>query len=264
MIQQEDEILAMQDFKLSATAEEILTVINRHGATTSKILCESFDVSRMTVYRALKQLEELDYITRNHGFITMKEVERDFSSKIHLQNEQKKKIAKWTVQNLIPQNMSIMLEAGTTVGFVLEYLAERHPAVILSNGLETLRLARYYLKDTDIFGAGGFLHHSQFVGSETVDFFAQHHAEIVLLSAAACSFELGYMDVNKLQCEIKHAMIQNADQCIMLLDSSKLNRLSVTKFADINSVNHLVTHTDADPKLIDKIRATGVQCHLVS
>lgn len=243
-----------------------MSFIESAGITSSKLVCEHFPISRMTVYRALKQLEEMNYITREHGLIKMHTLGRrpknflgDFSTRLHLHNEAKRKIAEWTVHNLIPSHSSIVIESGTTVGFAVQYLAAKSPSVVLSNGLEVIELARTYLKETDILGSGGFLHHSRFIGEDAVRFFGRHHADICLISAGACSVEHGCMDINKLESEVKRNMIQNTEKRILVVDSSKINKNSVSKFAEIHQFDHLVT----DAEFVQKVIQCGVACHLV-
>ena len=252
---------------LSSNAEAILSFIDGAGITSSKVVCEHFPISRMTVYRALKQLEEMNYITREHGLIKTRTLlpqnSEDFSMRLHLHNEAKRKIAEWTVQNLIPPHSSIVIESGTTAGFAVPYLAAKSPSVVLSNGLEVIELARTYLKETDILGSGGFLHHSRFIGEDAVRFFGRHHADICLLSAGACSVEHGCMDINKLESEVKRNMIQNAEKRILVVDSSKINKNSVSQFAEIHQFDHLVTEAGADAEFVQKVARCGVECHLV-
>ena len=247
---------------LSANVEAILSFIDGAGITSSKLVCEHFPISRMTVYRALKQLEEMNYITREHGLIKMRTL-GDFSTRLHLHNEAKRRIAEWTVYNLIPPHSSIVIESGTTVGFAVPYLAAKSPSVVLSNGLEVIELARTYLKETDILGSGGFLHHSRFIGEDAVRFFGQHHADICLISAGACSVEHGCMDINKLESEVKRNMLQNVRKRILVVDRSKINKNSVSKFAEIRQFDHLVTEAGADSEFVQKVREYGVACHLV-
>ncbi len=250
---------------LNQIDESVLAHLTINGSISNKEACEQFGISRMTAYRVFKKLEDLNFATLSRGAAVFKPTERDFSSKTFLHTAQKRKIAAWTAQNLIASGCSLFLEAGTTVSYVLEHIKANQPAALMSNGLETLQLALQLLPESEVIGCGGVLRprSQSFVGSEARQFFLNHHADIALLSTTGCHLEYGFTDINKLEGEVKAAMIGRAKRRIMLADSSKIHQTSVAKFAEISDVDVFVTNSDADPAFVARLQAMKIDCYCV-
>lgn len=192
----------------SERRKRIKALLNEKGSVSVDDLTNQFNVSRMTIWRDLKILEEKDELQKVHGGAIQKEdnyiLEPKFEIKERIAIKEKRSIARYAAENYIKDGDIIFLDGGSTVMELIPYLKDKN-ITLLTNGLNTLFLASKYINHLNVMGSGGGIRYPSmtFVGPEAEKFFNNYKAEIVFLSCSGITIEDGVMDINLLEMEVK-------------------------------------------------------------
>jgi len=138
----------------------------------------------------------------------------------------------------------IILENGTTVSRMAESLGAFTELTVLTNGIDTMNLFRPFVTDRRTMVCGGGMLREvsgTFVGSLAEQFFANHHADTLFISALGFTAEDGFTDPNLMDTQVKKAMIQASNKVVMILDSSKIGSRFFTAVAQLSDIDVFVT-----------------------
>jgi DeoR/GlpR family transcriptional regulator of sugar metabolism len=247
--------------------QRILADIDHSGMGTVIGLSEKYGVSEMTIRRDLKALAEDGHIKRTHGGAVRQQVSpvelhivaREKRQK--LWSAQKARIADFAARDCIADGDVIIMEGGTTVTMMAQYLADKQELTVVTNGLATTsELQRFLPSSATIICAGGILRavSSTFVGPVAERFFREFHANKLFLSATGLTLAAGVTDPNMLETQVKRAMIASASQVIVLLDSSKFGVKSLMTVLDLDEIDLLITDEATPPDMVEGLKARGV------
>jgi DeoR/GlpR family transcriptional regulator of sugar metabolism len=235
------------------------------GETTSIVdLSQKYAVSEMTIRRDLKLLEEQGQLKRTHGGalpVSAPAVEPRYAAKQKLNAQNKAAIARYAAEHLVAEGDIIILEGGTTITRMAQFLTVRHNLTVVTNGLYTANELRHLLPHATVICTGGILRDVSFtfVGPLVEQFFREFHANTVFVSATGLTLEAGLTDPNMLEVQVKKAMIAAARRVVVLLDSSKFGVQSLSTILRPEGANLLVTDDGAPPAIVDALRARGIE-----
>lgn len=251
--------------------QAVLNYLAQHGAATMKELSDHFGVSEMTIRRDLTLLEQEMLVTRSHGGVVYNNTGRaaeepDLATKLADNGDVKDKLAAYAAQRFVHRSSVIILENGTTVSRMADYLGRYDNLTLLTNGLDTLSQLRQFAgKKHTIISCGGMLRDvsGTFVGPVAEEFFARYHADTLFLSALGYSHDEGFTDPNMMDTQVKKAMMSSAEKVVMLLDSSKIGKRFFSTVARLGDIHAFVTDdgiTAEDRQLIEE---NGAELHIV-
>lgn len=247
----------------------ILADILSKGSGTITELSEKYGVSEMTIRRDLKTLEEQGYIQRTHGGAInagTSPIEPHHELKMRRHGSQKEAIARFAAKHFVQESDIIILEGGTTIEAMLPHLAQFETLTIMTNSLFTLNGLKNNACNHTIISSGGMLRSVSFtfVGPLAEQTFQAFNAKKVFLSATGWTREVGFSDPGMLDTQVKKAMIQAAEQTIILLDSSKFGVTSLTTFLGPFSADVLITDPGAPSEILRELEERGVQVCVAS
>jgi DeoR/GlpR family transcriptional regulator of sugar metabolism len=247
---------------------KISELIKLNGSVTTEELISKFEVSRMTIWRDLKVLEEKGILSRVHGG-AMKinngdPNEREFIIRRETASDNKKRIAQYAAENFVQSSNVIFLDGGTTVIEMIPHLKQEN-LTLLTNGLNTLVLASKYIDNLNVIGCGGFLRKPSynFVGPGAEDSFQQYKVNTVFISGTGFTIEDGVMDPHPLEMQIKKIACENANQIIVLMDSKKFYKHSLSSCIKIPDIDILITDSNAPSEFIQILKDEGVDVRIV-
>jgi DeoR/GlpR family transcriptional regulator of sugar metabolism len=224
----------------------------------------------MTVWRDLKLLEEQGLLHRVRGGAAALAGE-DGSTTLHAsyQLDQavfsplKSRIGRYAALFLVDANDNIALEGGTTVASMVPYLHQPN-LTILTNGLNTLLLAAPLVPSTRVLCCGGVLNEQgdTFIGPQAEAFFAEFRVSKVFVSASGVTLQDEFTDPNPLYAPLKHAMRRSAEKTVVLIDSSKFGKRTLTQVLRFGEVDALVTDSGAPQEMLDVIAKRGIEVHV--
>jgi DeoR family myo-inositol catabolism operon transcriptional repressor len=242
---------------------KIIELVNQQGSVSIEELLELFDVSRMTIWRDLKELEIKGQLIRAHGgalkIDELSDKEEEFDRRRKENLAEKRLIAKFAAKNYVKNSDIIFLGGGSTVLEMIPHLKQEN-ITLLSNGLNTLLLASKFLPHLNVIGCGGILRKSSytFVGHEAEEFFNRYKVDTAFISGTGVTLEDGIMDPHPMEMEVKKIMCKNAKTVVALIDSSKFEKRSLSTCVKIEEVDFLITDKKVSKKNIDAIKGKNV------
>jgi len=245
----------------------IVEIVNSEANISTKELSQRFQVSEMTIWRDLNQLETQGLIRRVRGGVSKEifspNIEPQFDAKQKVHSRKKKAIARYAAEKFVTEEEIIILEGGTTVASMVPFLVYDN-LTILTNGFKTLMQALPYLSRMNLMMCGGILRDVSYtlVGPQAESFFAGFRAQKFFLCGTALTLENGLTDPNLLEIQVKRAMRHSADRVILLLDSSKFGRNSLASILPLESIDVLITDQEAPQEMVDQLRNIGIDVHI--
>lgn len=210
----------------------------------------------------LDALEEQGTARRTHGGVLyaggLPRI-AEFDEKQPANWEAKRAIAAETAK-IIDDEETVLLDGGTTTYEVARLLAGR-PLQVVTNSMPVANLFASESR-TDLILLGGFVSPRTGVclGPYTNELLSRLHVTTTVLSAAGISKQ-GLFNAQLLLAETEQAMLRAAGKVIVVADSSKFGRKSLTLVSGLDAINTVVSDTglsdewqqiilDAGPRLI--------------
>ncbi|MCG8514882.1 MAG: DeoR/GlpR family DNA-binding transcription regulator [Halanaerobiales bacterium] len=252
--------------------EERKAVIKKH-LEENKIVKTSdlslrLNVSEATVRRYLKELEEEKNITRVHGGATLggsasPQPSYDVRKEKHL--KEKQMIAKLAF-SFIKNEEVIFLDAGTTVYQIAELIRENESDFSQLSVITNSIVNAYTLSSSgvNLKVLGGDLRKDTLalVGRETENALNQLWVNKLFLAASGVNLEHGITSTDIFQADLKNKLIQIAQEVILVVDSSKLNKMALNRVANIDIIDILITDDQADQEFLAKIKKNDIKVYI--
>jgi DeoR/GlpR family transcriptional regulator of sugar metabolism len=223
-------------------------------------LAKHVEASVSTVRRDLSVLEAAGSLKRTHGgarILTPRSDEFTFSARDTHQLTEKEAIGKACAE-LIRPNQSVIIDAGTTAYHVARYLEDKTPQIV-TNSLPVANLFAGANR-LEVVVSGGVIYPrlGVLVGPLAVEAFSKIHADVAVMSAGGISLE-GVSNSHGLLIDIQRAMINAAQKVIFCLDHTKFGRRSVSPMCGLDSIDVIVTDSQAPPELIQQLRSHSIE-----
>jgi DeoR family fructose operon transcriptional repressor len=226
---------------------EILKIVENKKTVTVQELTELLDTSESTIRRDLTVLHKKGMLIKVHGGATaigvsFSTVDREVAIRQDLNTEEKIRIAQYAA-NLIEPDDFIYLDAGTTTGFMIDYITERD-AIFVTNAIEHARkLASKGIK-TFILGGEFKFATEAVVGSKTTEELKHYNFTKGFFGTNGVSKKSGFTTPDVNEAMVKTVAIQRTKQSYMLCDNSKFSQISPVTFADFEEVTMITTELE--------------------
>jgi len=245
----------------------IIELIEQQNTITAKELQKKLNVSTMTVWRDLRELEEEGVLYRVRGGAVRRKidpvVEPFFEFKQNLNHDLKSRIAQLAAEKFVSPGESIILEGGTTISEMIPFL-KHTDLTIITNGLGVLNLTRKYASDATVICSGGILREPSrtFVGPQAEGFFRYINAHTFFISGTGITAKDGITDPSPLEIQVKRAMKSSAQRTVLMVDSTKFGLRSLSQIIPLTEIDHLITDAGAPRDMLDEIEQLGVKVHI--
>jgi DeoR/GlpR family transcriptional regulator of sugar metabolism len=244
-------------------------IINKEKVVAVADLCDRLGVSHMTIWRDLGDLANEGLIERIRG--GAKACQQDpfdipgtFNLAQDPQAKQKKSIGQYVAKTLVSDGDFITIEAGTTASSIVPHL-QMENLTILTNGLLTSLLAYQTNPNLTLMCSGGILIETgAFTGPQTSEFFNSHRVHKAFLGASGLTIKDGFTDPTPLYLPTKKSIMVNADQIIMMMDSSKIGVRSLLQVANFDDIDKLVTDSDISGEMVTALKEQGIDVHIAN
>ncbi|UJF32140.1 DeoR/GlpR family DNA-binding transcription regulator [Paenibacillus hexagrammi] len=243
--------------------ERLISIIN-YLKTNKRItvdqICEQYDVSRDTARRDMVKLEEQGRIIRTRGGAILPTLSKDvgnYEQRLQAESSSKLTIGK-TAAALILDGDYIMMDASTTVLHAATAMNSKNNVVVTSSIEIAATLARK--GDTTVHMLGGVLdnqHHSVY-GAKAIEMLNDYHVDKLLIGTCGIT-EDGLTAPNEEDSYLVRAMMQHADQVIMLADHSKFGKKLFHRVVGFESIDILITDQELSPEMKEKLLACDVE-----
>jgi DeoR family transcriptional regulator, fructose operon transcriptional repressor len=240
--------------------DQLLEIVRQKGFASLPELAEALEVSESTIRRDLEQLEEMGTAKRTHGgaFYTGGTPRLPhFVDRQAAQWDKKKQIGHATAA-LVEDGDTLLLDGGSTTYEVAQRLVGR-PIQVVTNSLP---VANLFLSstNTDLVLIGGYVHGRTGValGQYANEMLARLNVRRTILSMAGIN-EQGYYNSNLLLVETERAMMQAADEVIVVADSTKFGHSSLARLAELSAVDRVVVDCQLCDEWKSRLAQAGVE-----
>jgi DeoR/GlpR family transcriptional regulator of sugar metabolism len=221
---------------------KLLEVIRTKGFASLPALAETLGVSESTVRRDLDFLEESGVAQRTHGgvFYTGPSPKLVHFDQRQALNWDKKRQIAVAASRLIEDNETILLDGGSTTYELAQLLVGR-PLQVVTNSLPVANL--FTSSDAaDLVLVGGYVHAKTGVsiGPYANQMLSGLNVRRAVISVAGIN-ERGCYNSNLLLVETERAMMQSAEEVIVVADSTKLGHTSLAQLCELTQIDVLVT-----------------------
>ena len=241
--------------------EEIVKLIEERGKIKVSEISELYKISEVSVRKDLEFLEAEGHLSRIHGgAVAMNKlyVNMDLSERFKTNSQAKKRLAD-AVAELIEDNDTVMINAGTTLTYVLHAIKGKRNVSIVTNSIQNATEAALYPSFNVILLGGDLDSKYQFTyGEDALAQLSNYHATKCILSVDGVSVESGLTLYYANEAALVRKMIDSSKTVIVAADSSKIGRAAFAKITDTERVDVLVTG-NIDPAEAEKIEKLGVK-----
>ncbi|RUS47087.1 DeoR/GlpR family DNA-binding transcription regulator [Cohnella sp. AR92] len=223
--------------------EKILQYINKKKKANVNELSDIFEVSKVTIRRDLDELSEKGLVVKTHGgvmsILNKFSYEIPSSSKQESNLEAKRRIGAEAAK-LIEDGDIVIFDAGSTTLEVAKNIKNQEITVLTNDIKISMEMA--HKRSIKLMVSGGILNESVYtlVGDQTVEFFEKVHVNKTFLGCDAIDLSFGISNRTMEEVETKRAMIEAAEEVIMVTDSSKLNKKVFCHLCEISEIDKLI------------------------
>lgn len=238
----------------------LIDIIRIRGFAALDELVRELGVSESTVRRDLDTLEEQGTARRTHGGVLyaggMPRL-AEFDQRQPANWASKRSIASLAA-SVIEDGQTVLLDGGTTTYEVARLLVGRSLQVV-TNSLPVANLFASEAR-TDLVLLGGYVSPRTGVclGPYANELLGRLHVTTTVLSAAGISEE-GLFNAHLLLAETEQAMLRAAGRVIVVADSSKFGRKSLTLVSELSSINTFVSDAGLSEEWRRTIREAGAE-----
>ncbi|MCG8584168.1 MAG: DeoR/GlpR family DNA-binding transcription regulator [Pirellulales bacterium] len=240
--------------------DTILNLVRVRGFASLPDLAEELRVSESTIRRDLDHLEEAGQAKRTHGGVLYTGPSPKlpyFEDRQTAEWDRKKAVAE-VAASLIQDGDTLLLGGGSTV-YELAQLLVRRPLQIVTNSLPVANLFASS-SETDLVLLGGYVYPRTGValGPYANNMLTQLNVRRTISSTGGVT-QNGFYNSNLLLVETERAMMQAADEVIVIADSTKFGHQSLAHTCELSSVDRLIVDDRLDESWQQTLSDAGVE-----
>ncbi len=228
--------------------EIILKMLEEKRSVTVTELTEHLGISESTARRDITILDKAGKLVKVFGGAVLSDgayqsVEPTVTQKVEINREEKKKIAEYAASLILPQDF-VYLDAGTTTGYMLDFIGETGATFVTNAVAHAQRLAA---KGAHVLLVGGTLKSSTeaVVGTMAALTLKDYHFSKGFFGANGVSKAAGFTTPDANEALVKRTALEQCRKAYILCDNSKFHIVSSVTFAPFSAGTTL---TDARPE----------------
>lgn len=250
---------------------KITEIVHESGSKTVADLCLLFDVSEMTIRRDLRDLDREGLLRRVHGGAVSslgRSYEPPYAIRLATNDEKKRAIGRKAAE-LVLDGDSIALDVGTTTLEIARALHGKRNLTIITASLPIVNEIVSDLSltsDVRLILAGGILRAGELsmTGHIAARTYSDFHVDKAFIGVGGISLEDGLTEYNLEDALVKKPFIQNAQQRIVVADSSKIGRTTFTSVAALSIVDIIITDADIRKEMLNSLQERGIEVIVAS
>ena len=247
--------------KAGSRREAIIEILSRRGRASVEAIAADLNMTPQTIRRDLTVLAEMNRVVRFHGGASLLagiEYTR-YEARQAIAADQKARIGT-ACAAMIPDNVAVMINSGTTTGAVARALAAHTGLHVVTDSVKIADEIKGF-PGVEVMVAGGRVRPSDgaIVGHAAIEFIAQFRPDFAIIGAAAIDRDGSLLDYDMAQASVAGAMIAHARNTILCADSTKFDKIAPVRIAGLGDVGVLVTDTRCSEVLRQMCRAERVR-----
>lgn len=257
-----DKNRAMNGLTTFERRQNILRLLGEQPGLRVAEMAESFQVAEGTIRNDLNALESEEKLRRvRGGAVLLSDGEpakgnEGLASVSHA--EIKQRIARWAAET-VEDGDTILLDASSTVQFMIPFLKEYKRLTIVTNGLET---ARQVARQTNypVVLVGGMVNRSGNATTSLIglEMLKNLHIRTAYVSCVGFDVQAGMTERLIEEAQLKEAMLAAIPRIMALVGSNKIGAVSTLPFIAPERITHFFTDSDVAPEFIEQMRQAKI------
>ena len=242
--------------------DEIMELIRLQGKVKVSDLSTKYGISEVSIRKDLEALEAEGHLTRIHGgAVGMNKlyVNMDLNERFKTNAAAKREVAELAAR-FIDDNDTIMMNAGTTLAYVLHAIQGKKNISIVTNSIQNaLEISSYPGVNVILLGGEIDSKYQFTYGSDAAEQLKKYHANKCILSVDGISAADGLTLYYANESSIVRGMIGASEEVIVVADATKLGRSAFSRVGSLEDVDILVTGQKDGSDEISALREMGAE-----
>jgi len=246
---------------------QLIGLLKKRGYCSVVEMSQLLNVSPMTIRRDLHMLHEKQIAEVTHGgarFSASKRIEPDFDIRTHEHLAEKQAIGKLAVERFIEEGDVVGIDSGSTTLEIVRNLPNI-PLTIVTHSLAAANVVAQN-KQYSLIVLGGVLQHEAncLCGPQAIAALHKLNINKLFLSTSGLLLPDGLSCNSLADAEVKQALINSSHKIILCMDSSKVGRAYLARFAALNDIDTLITDDGISDESREAIERQQIQIITVS
>ena len=245
---------------------EIVQIINKKGRASVEELSRKFGVSVVTIRNDLSFLENRAMIHRVYGGALTRNVvafDTTIIEKQKLHAEEKKRIGV-AAAKMVYDGDSILIDSGTTTMEIAKNIKDRKELTVMTNAINiATELAG--IPGITVMLTGGTLREKSFslVGPHAEAVLREFYFDKLFLGVDGFDINFGLTTPNFLEARLNRLMVEMAKEVIVVMDSSKFERRSLSLIVEPDQIDKIITDNNIPNNYLEALQNLGIEVILV-
>lgn len=240
--------------------QAILDRSRQDGRVEVATLAAELAVTPETIRRDLSTLERQGLVRRVHGGAIPVErlgIEPGVGLREGLLVAEKERIAKAALDE-VPEDGSILLDAGTTTVRLAELLPAERPVTVVTHSL-TVATVLAPRPNVTLHLVGGTVRGRTLaaVGPWAVRELSEVQVDVAFVGTNGLTRERGLTTPDLAEAAVKRAVVRAGRRVVVLADHTKVGRDDFAQVAPLDAVDVLISDSGLDDELADHVSAGG-------
>lgn len=244
----------------------VLEIINREGRVLVNDLAQRFETSQVTIRKDLEILHSQGDICRTHGGAlpvhTGALLDPSLRDKEKLHRKEKLHIGE-AAAKMVQDGQSVVLDSGTTTTAIARELRGFRNLTVITNAVNIA--AELAGTAVEVVLTGGTLRENSFslVGPLAEETLHRLSADLLFLGVDGFDVQFGLTTPNLLEAKVNRVMVEIARKTVVVCDSSKFGRRSLSLIAPPSAVHHAITDNRISESDLAALENAGIEVTLV-
>lgn len=233
----------------SIRRETMRQLVESQNVVTIEELQKAFpSISLMTLHRDLNYLQEQGFLVKIRGgarYIANASNEPTFSAR-EIVNRDAKEIIAQKAQQYLEGSSSVFLDAGTSCMALAKKIPDTNLNIITTGPNIALDLVQHTLPVVTLLGGVVNKKNLTVSGTATLEMISSINIDTAFLAASGYQSECGFTCGIEGEAQVKRKVIEKARVLVLLMDSSKLDRVLPYTFAQVEEFQCIITELPPD------------------
>jgi DeoR family transcriptional regulator, aga operon transcriptional repressor len=244
----------------------VVEMLQKDGRVLVSDLAKHFRTSLITIRKDLEFLHHQGQLERTHGGAlpvkTGALMDSSLQEKERLHRQEKLRIAAAAVQ-MIAKGQVIILDSGTTTTAIARVCRHLKHLTIITNA--TNIAAELADSPVEVILTGGILRTNSYslVGPLAEESLRKLSADLLFLAVDGFDVRYGLTTPNLLEARVNRAMAESARRTVVVCDSSKFGRRSLSLILPTSAVHETITDRNIPKHDLKALREADVEVKLV-
>ena len=244
----------------------ILQVIQEDGRVVVRDIARRFHISVITIRKDLEFLHQQGQLERTHGGAlpvkTGALMDSSIQEKERLHRQEKTRIAA-AATRMIRKGQVIILDSGTTTTAIARSCRHVKNLTVITNAINIG--AELADSPVEVILTGGTLRKNSFslVGPLAEESLRKLSADLLFLAVDGFDVRYGLTTPNLLEARVNRAMAESARRTVVVCDSSKFGRRSLSLIMPTSAVHETITDKGISKRDLKALRDADVEVKLV-